>query len=93
MALDTVEKLSKKLDLQPKLHIELEDVPKTLIKKVKEIPGVRDAQFKGTTLDVQCDSKVKAQIITVIEDNGGTITNFTTLEPSLEEVFLRYTEG
>ena len=92
MALDTVDKLSKKLDLQPKIQIELQKAPKNIISYIKKIKGVRDAKIKDNILEVQCDPTVKAQIITALEDKEVGITNFTTVEPSLEEVFLKYTE-
>ncbi len=92
MALDTVDKLSKKLDLQPKIQIELQKAPKNIISYIKKIKGVRDAKIKDNILEVQCDHTVKAQIITALEDKEVGITNFTTVEPSLEEVFLKYTE-
>ena len=92
MALDTVDKLSKKLDLQPKIQIELQNAPKNIISHIKKIKGVHDATIRDNFLEVQCDPKVKAQIITALEDMEVNITNFTTVEPSLEEVFLRYTE-
>lgn len=92
MALDTVDKLSKKLDLQPKLQIELKEVKENIVSHIKKIKGVRDAKIKDNFLEVQCDPGVKAQIITALEDNEVGITNFTTVEPSLEEVFLKYTE-
>ena len=75
------------------MRIELQDAPKAMIQKVKKIPGVRDVQLDNNILNVICDPQAKAHIITAIEDSGGTVTNFTTVEPSLEEVFLKYTEG
>ncbi len=92
MALDTVEKLSKKLDLQPKLQIELQEVKSNIVSHIKKIKGVRDAKIRDNLLEVQCDPRVKAQIITALEEMEVGITNFTTVEPSLEEVFLKYTE-
>jgi len=92
MALDTVEKLSKKLDLQPKLQIELQEVKSNIVSHIKKIKGVRDAKIRDNLLEVQCDPRVKAQIITALEEIEVGITNFTTVEPSLEEVFLKYTE-
>jgi hypothetical protein len=43
-------------------------------------------------LHVTCDPKSKSKIVIAIEKAGGNIVNIQTMEPSLEEVFMRFTE-
>jgi hypothetical protein len=39
-----------------------------------------------------CPPREKANVIIAVTNAGGTILNFRTKEPSLEDVFMRYTE-
>jgi ABC-type uncharacterized transport system ATPase subunit len=59
---------------------------------IKKLPGVERVQSKGNILDIICDGAMKAKVILAITDAGGNIQNLQTKEPSLEEVFMRYTE-
>ena len=43
-------------------------------------------------INIICDPKAKAKIIIAIEKAGGNIINLHTSDPSLEQVFMRYTE-
>ncbi len=92
LALDTIENLSKKLELQPRLQIKLENPSSQLLEKVMKIKGVRDAKLTEDTIEVICSPKAKTDIINGIEKSGGKIIDFRTAEPSLEEVFLKFTE-
>ena len=93
LALDTIENLSKKLELQPRLRIELQNPSSQILEKVQEMQGVKSAKLVGNVMDILCDAKAKTGIISTIEKSGGKIVDFRTAEPSLEEVFLKFTEG
>jgi putative methionine-R-sulfoxide reductase with GAF domain len=43
-------------------------------------------------LHIDCDQKSKSKVIIAIEKAGGTIVNIQTKDPSLEEVFMKFTE-
>ena len=60
-------------------------------RRCKSVDGVDNVKVIGNIIHVICDSKTKADVILAIEKGGGNITNFHTMEPSLEEVFMRYT--
>lgn len=93
IARDTVSELSKKLEIKPKISIELEKISDTILKAVKKVKGVEKVETSGDNLEIVCDSKLRAKVIIAIEKAGGNIINLQTKEPSLEEVFMKYTEG
>jgi ABC-type multidrug transport system ATPase subunit len=92
VAQDTVEGLSKKLNLKPQITVTVDKVTTTLEDSVKKLPGVDSILVKGNTIDIVCDGAMKAKVILAITNAGGNILNLQTKEPSLEEVFMRYTE-
>jgi ABC-2 type transport system ATP-binding protein len=93
VAKDSVSTLSTKLDLKPKISIELEAINDSIIKSIKGVKGVDKLDIKDKTLEVACEPKTKSKVIVAIEKAGGNIVNLKTKEPSLEEVFMRYTGG
>jgi ABC-type uncharacterized transport system ATPase subunit len=60
---------------------------------VKQLPGVDMVTVKGNTMEIICDGAMKAKVILAITTAGGNIQNLQTKEPSLEDVFMRYTEA
>jgi len=93
VAKDTVTELSKKMNIKPKITVELENISDAILESVKKVKGVDKAERIGRSIDVICDSKVKSKVIVAIEKAGGDIVNLYTKEPSLEEVFMKFTEG
>ena len=94
VAEDSVENLGAKLKLKPRILIELENPSNEIIEAIRKTPGVEDITILDKKkIEVICNAEVKAKVILTIEKKGGIILNLQTKEPSLEEVFLRYTEG
>ena len=89
VAIDTVENLSKKLDVQPKLRIELEHVSDEMVQQVSALDGVRDVIVEGNVIEAICPPNAKLSIIKTLEEAGGTVVDFKTVEPSLEEIFIK----
>jgi len=92
VAEDTVSNLRVKLDLKPKLIIELEQISKKIIDSVKKVNGVELVENIGNIIHVTCNSKSKSKIILAIENASGNIINIQTKDPSLEDIFMKYTE-
>ena len=92
IAKDTLGNLGKKLNIQPTLVIELQRPSPSILGRVKQVKGVDDARLSGNVVEVICNPRAKTNIISAIEEAGGKITDFRTVEPSLEQVFLRFTE-
>jgi ABC-2 type transport system ATP-binding protein len=92
VAEDTVSQLRDRLNLKPKLVLEIEKLNNKIVKAVEKLDGVDFVQVIGVMLHVTCDQKTKSKIIVAVEKAGGNIVNVQTMEPSLEEVFMRFTE-
>lgn len=93
VAQDTVEGLSKKLNLKPQITVTLEAMSTKIQNAVKKLPGVNNVTTQGNTLEIICEGAMKAKVILAITNAGGNIQNLQTKEPSLEDVFMRYTEA
>ena len=93
VAEDSVSKLSVKLKLKPKLIIELEKISEKIVESVKKVEGVEKVEAIGVMIHITCNQKAKSKIIISVEKAGGDIVNIQTKEPSLEEVFMRFTES
>jgi len=92
VAQDTVDGLSKKLNLKPQITVTVGSMSAKIENAVKKLPGVDRVTTQGNTLEIVCDGAMKAKVILAISTAGGNIQNLQTKEPSLEEVFMRYTE-
>lgn len=92
VAEDTVAGLSKKLNIQPILTIELESITEKMVDSVKHISGVEVQQITDKTIVVSCSSELKLKVLDTISKAKGNILNFQIKEPSLEDVFMRFTE-
>ena len=93
VAQDTVDGLRKILKIKPKITIELEKINEKIIKSINEIKGIEKIDIIKNNIDVICNSELKARIIISIERSGGKILNIHTKDPSLEEVFMKFTGG
>lgn len=93
VAQDAVAALSKKLQLMPQLIIDLDTITDTIESAIKKIPGVAHVEIHGKQIIITCEETTKTQVILAIEGAGCSIVNIQTREPSLEEVFMRYTGG
>lgn len=93
VAEDTVEGLSKKLNLKPQIIVRMDVLNKKIEDAVRKLPGVDRVTAQKHTLEIVCEGAMKAKVILAITNAGGNIQNLQTKEPTLEEVFLRYTEA
>jgi len=92
VAKDSVSNLRQKLNLKPKLTLELENMTDKIQKAVRDIDGIENIQIVNKIINIICDPKAKSKVIVAIEKAGGSIINLHTSDPSLEQVFMKYTE-
>ncbi|MFC7213404.1 ABC transporter ATP-binding protein [Saliphagus sp. GCM10025334] len=64
-----------------------------VVTAVECLAGVSSVRRDGDALVVACAMEAKLDVLDTIRDQGATITDFTTTETSLEELFISYTEG
>ena len=92
VAQDSVEGLRKKLNLKPQITVTVEGLSEKIIDAVKKLPGVDRVTAQKNTLEIICEGAMKAKVILAITNAGGNIQNLQTKEPTLEQVFMKYTE-
>ena len=84
--------MRKKLNLKPKLTLELDNITDKIKKAVHDVHGIENIEIINKIINIMCDPKAKSKVIVAIEKAGGNIINLHTSDPSLEQVFMRYTE-
>ena len=89
IAIDTIENLGKMLEVHPKLRIELQRPSSYILNVVKNVRGVEDVKMEKNIIEIICSPNAKTNVIKAIEEAGGKIIDFKTVEPSLEEIFMK----
>jgi ABC-type multidrug transport system ATPase subunit len=92
IAEDTVSNLGSRLEIKPRLHITVDGDREVAAGILGQLEGVDEVKVSGEELLVTLDPKAKAKALSRLEEKGITVQDFRTEEPSLEEVFLRFTE-
>ena len=92
VAVDNIENLGRRLQLRPRIVILLEKITDDIVEAVEQIKDVEHVETKRNTLEVTCLPAAKAHVILSIVQAGGNIMNLQIKEPSLEDVFMRFTE-
>jgi ABC-type multidrug transport system ATPase subunit len=86
---DTVENISEHLHIKPKLVVTITDLKGKIPESIQKLEGVDDVSAEGDELFVTCDHELRLKIITVLKEEGHNIMDFKTIEPSLEEAFMK----
>ncbi len=92
VAMDKISNLGTRLQIKPRIVIQLDTVTVNVIKAVEQIKDVDQVETKGNSIEVSCLPTAKAHVILSVVQAGGNIINLQTKEPSLEEVFMKFTE-
>jgi hypothetical protein len=85
--------LSKYLRIKPRLEIFISGLNGKIPTVVSEIEGIESVDVKGDTLFVTCEPSARSKIIAKLEEIGCKIINIKTIEPSLEETFIKLIGG
>jgi len=95
VAVDSIEGLREASDADATLRVAVgSPVGDDVLDAVRDLDGVRHVERDGDdAVRVGCDSDAKTRVVSEIEERGVTVTDFTTEEASLEDLFLAYTEG
>jgi len=93
VAEDTIENLNRKLNIKPKLIIKVKEMTKISVGEMAGIGGVDEVEVRGNEIIIICDGNRKLQIIEDIKNMGVVIEDFRTIEPSVEDVFVKLLEG
>ncbi|MFC6992969.1 ATP-binding cassette domain-containing protein [Haladaptatus sp. GCM10025707] len=92
VAEDTLSALRDETGAGTTLVITVAALPDGALDAVRSLPGVLDVSHEDDTVTVACEDGTKTRVLTTLEDNGATVTDFSTKEASLEDLFASYTE-
>jgi len=93
IAEDTVTNLSKYLHMKPRLEITIKGLNGKIPDVISNFQGVEAVEVKGNILCITCESPIRAKVISSLEKAGFIIDNIKTIEPSLEDTFIKLIEG
>lgn len=92
VAVDTVDGLRDSLGAGSTLLLEVDTLPEAL--SLADINGVESVTVEGATLRVDCSTTdVKSTVISHVEDAGSTVTDITSEETGMEDLFAAYAGG
>ncbi len=91
VALDTIEGLRDAVETEATLSITLSKGSDDAISAVRALSGVSSVEANGTGLRVSCEDGVKTRVLTTLEEEGASVSDFETEEASLESLFAAYT--
>jgi ABC-type multidrug transport system ATPase subunit len=89
IAEDTVANLSSLLHIKPRLEITIPGLNGQVPEFLQTMEGVEAVQAKDDRLFVTCKAEIRIQVVTALKDAGFNVQDFTTVEPSLEEAFVK----
>ena len=93
VAQDSVDKLSTKLQMKPKMVLNFRKITEKVKNIAKNISRVERIEISGNNLTIYCDFQYRSKVIYELEKNNIDIKNIETEKSSLEDIFMKYTEG
>ncbi len=93
IAEDTVAHLRDYLRMKPRLEISIDGLAGKIPPELSRLEGIETLDVKGDTLFVTCEVSARSKIIAKLEEVGYKILNLKTIEPSLEEAFIKLIGG
>jgi len=93
VAVDTVDGLRDATGSESRLLITVDSLSNGDVDVLRELDGVTTVSRDGTELSVGVEDRSKTAVINTLEDRGVTVRDFETVEESLEDIFMAYTEG
>jgi ABC-2 type transport system ATP-binding protein len=89
---DSIENLRKHMEMKPRLWLQMTTVDENAVSIAGDVESVTNVVISGNWIMVECDHIQRMKVMNTLTDNGYQILDFRTEEPSLEEVFLRFTQ-
>jgi ABC-2 type transport system ATP-binding protein len=92
VAVDTIENLRASVGSGSTLTVRVDRVTDAAVEAARDVPGVSNVRADGDALTMQTDGS-KTDVLDAIESTGAEVSDFSTEEASLEELFAAYTTG
>ncbi len=85
----TVEDISDHLRIRPRLWIQTTGIDQETISAIRSMAGVEEVSVKDDALHVTCETETRMSVMATLRERGITVSDFKTIDPSLEEAFVR----
>jgi ABC-2 type transport system ATP-binding protein len=94
-AVETIDNLRATAEGGTKLHISVADPAEAHLDTIESVAGVDLAWFdeEKRRYGVTCTNDAKFDILIALNETGADVVDFSTEEPSLEDLFVKYTGG
>ena len=89
VAEDTIDNISGGLHIRPRLWIQSTGLNEKTLSWVRGIEGVENVAAKGDTMTITCDAGARLRVMIQMQERGLAIRDFRTVEPTLEEAFVK----
>lgn len=86
---DTVENISSHLRIRPRLWIQASGVGSETLSFIRSLKGVDEVTVKNDELLVTCETEARMNVMSALRERGVKIQDFKTIDPSLEEAFVK----
>lgn len=93
VAEDTIENISGHLNIRPRLWIRSRGLNDTVPGWVRSIEGIEAVTVQDDIMLITCDAAHRLRVLNSLQQKGLEILDFRTIEPSLEEAFVRLLSG
>ncbi|MUV90164.1 ATP-binding cassette domain-containing protein [Halapricum sp. CBA1109] len=93
VAVDTMEGLRESVGADGSMTVYAEPLTDEHVAAAERVQGVTSVTHEGDSLTLSVADYAKYDALNAIAAQGATITDFSTTEASLEELFMSYTEG
>lgn len=89
IAEDSIQDLNEYLKIRPKLVITIPGLESEKPSALEGIEGIESMEASENKLTIECDPKARSKILARLEEEGIEIEDFETIQPSLEDAFVR----
>lgn len=90
-AVDTIDALRESAAGGTKLHVTVDDLNEAHLDAIEAVDGVDSAWIADGAFVVTCPNDAKMDVLVALNHAGVDVLDFTTEEPSLEDLFVEYT--
>jgi len=73
-----------------RIEVEISEVSKDIIEKLKNIDKVKNINQDGNIIEVVCDKDIRSEISKTIANSGLLMTRMNIKDYALEEIYLKY---
>lgn len=89
IAEDSVQNLNEYLQIKPKLEIIIPGLDGKKPNALQGMEEIESMEASKNKLTIECDPKARSKILAELEEEGIEVDDFETIQPSLEDAFVK----